>query len=102
MNDSLACDGKIALFNLTGSVGGSASFVLKPGDHPYIRKESDINFGDGILTQATLLERNIKSRLAAPHADMDGVLLEKIARVAANHPAVSGEIKKLITEFWKF
>jgi len=90
----------LALFNLTESSGGPASFVSKKGDHPFIYKNSDVNFGDGIYTDDYILEWNVKSGVAIPQAKMDIGIVEKIAKRAVNHPAVTREIKILLRRFW--
>jgi len=102
MNNSGACNQKLALFNLTESSGGIASFVLTKNDHPYIYKNSDVNFGDGIYTDDYILEWNVKCGKACPQKNMDIGMVQKIAEVAVNHPAVSREIKILLREFWGF
>lgn len=101
MNDGAAFGGRVAVLNITESVGGSASFVLRKGDHPYIYKNSDVNFGDAFIVDENLLDAQVKCGEAVPDAKMDGALLRKIAEAAAKHPAPPNEVKKIIKTHWK-
>lgn len=101
MNDSDQTGGKIAVLNLTESVGGAASFVLKAKCHSYIYKDSDVNFGDAFIADESLLREEIKRRSAIPHDPMDLKILREIAERAVKHPAVAGEVKNMIKAHWR-
>ncbi len=74
--------------------------VLVKGQHSYIYKPSDVNFGDAFVADAPHIEGEIKSFSAFPKEKMDLALVEKIARAAIIPPAVSREVQKLLKEAW--
>lgn len=88
--------GKFVVFNLTESNGGPHALTLKMGEHPFIRKDSDVNFGDGLVTSISQLQGELKRGRASPRQPMDSPLVEGIARFALAHPAVTLEMKRLI------
>lgn len=89
------------MVNLTESVHGPASFIMRIGDHPYITKDSDVNFGDHIETDSPTLDREIQCYSAIQHVDMDLTWVEKIARRAMTHSAISPNVRKKIALTWK-
>ena len=101
MNDSKSFGGSVAVLNLTESTGGAESFTLKVGDHPYIKKNSDVNFGDGYIVDAFTLNSAVKCREAIPQADMDLAIVKKIAARGAKHPALANEVKDIIKAQWR-
>lgn len=88
--------GKLVVVNLTKSAGGAKSFVLRPGDHPFIRRDSDVNFGDAMIVSTERIDRQVRLRLALPREPMDLSIVHRIAAAAKDHPAVSEEIQALI------
>lgn len=100
LNRPEKCGGKTVVINITESVGGKASMVLVKGQHSYIYKPSDVNFGDAFVADASYIEGEIKSFSAFSKEKMDLALVEKIARVAIVHPAVSREVQIRLKEAW--
>ena len=101
MTDPSKNDGKFVVFNLTKSAHAPKSFILKIGDHPYISKDSDVNFGDGMITDVGRVTYEVVCRNAR-HYDtpMNPSIVEKIAQAVKNHPAVSGDVEKMILNAW--
>lgn len=48
--------------------GKDQTVILKVGDHPFIRHESTISYGDAMIVDAKRLENEIAAGLAIPHA----------------------------------
>lgn len=46
ISDPAANGGDCVVVNLTDSSHGKFSYTLRPGQHRYIYKDSDVNFGD--------------------------------------------------------
>src|SRR5687767_7862842 len=88
--------GRFVVFNFTKSRGGEKALTFRLGEHPYLtRYDSDINFGDGLIVSVSKIELELSTRRAFPHQPMRMELLERIAKHAKDHPAVSGEIQRL-------
>ena len=95
--------GDFVMFNLTKSRGGTKCLTFRIGDHPFITKyDSDVNFGDGLIVNASNLKTQILYRRAVPHTPMSRRQVESIARFAKDHPAVSRDIQRLIKADWQF
>ena len=92
--------GKFVVFNLTESSHGAHSFTLRPGDHPFIRKASAVNFGDGLIVTVSTYLAAVKAGTATPHQPMAMKIVEKIAVTAKTHPAVPGGVQKLVNLQW--
>ena len=98
LNSAKTCGGKVVVVNLTEARGGPVAMVLKVDQHPFIYKDSDVNFGDSFIADETLIESEITLRSAVPNATMDLRLVEQIARAALKHPAVERDIKSLLRQ----
>jgi hypothetical protein len=95
--------GRFVAFNLTRSGGGQKALTLKVGDHPFIKRyDSDVNFGDGLIVSVADIQAEIERGRAIQKEPMDMRLVERIARFAIVHPAVSGDIEKMIAGEWHF
>jgi len=93
-------NGQCVIINLTSSSSGPASFTLKVGDHPYITKKSDVNFGDAMISTVTKIEAAVKYGQAVPNQPMDSKILEQIAQTAKTHCAPARGVKKIIATEW--
>jgi len=96
ISDPTQHDGKCVLVNLTESVHGPHSFILRPGQHRYIYKESDVNFGDALLSCVDKVQRNVTLGNAKPHDAMDPAIVSDIIRRARTHPALTPILCKLL------
>jgi hypothetical protein len=92
--------GRFVVFNLTGSKSGPEALTLKKGEHPFIDKDSDVNFGDGLIVTTEKIQRAIASGQAFPNEPMQMQLVQRIARFAKGHPAVTGDIEAMIIAQW--
>jgi hypothetical protein len=81
--------GKCVVVNLTESSHGKYSFTLIPGQHRWIYKDSDVNFGDAFLTSEAELASQVACHSAVPHDPMDSELLKQIIERARDHPAIA-------------
>jgi hypothetical protein len=88
--------GECVLVNLTESLNGRFSFVLKPGQHPFIYKDSDVNFGDAIKTKKADLENKIRLEVAKPREELDGTILQSIIQEAHKHPAFPPYLRRYL------
>jgi len=74
--------------------------TLKIGDHPYIRRNSDVNFGDAVIASAAKIEKALKYKFAIAREPMILTILRRIAEVAKTHSAPSRGVKKIIAAEW--
>ena len=88
ISDAAAHNDKCVVVNLTESSHGEHSFTLAPGQHRYIYKDSDVNFGDAFLTSEAHLTAEVASGSAIPHDPMDPAIVSEIVkRARVPHPA---------------
>jgi hypothetical protein len=89
--------GNFVAFNLTKSKGGPKALTFRIGEHPFIVKyDSDVAMGDGLILHIKRIQREIALGRAFPHRPMNLILVKRITVFAIGHPAVSGDIQKLI------
>lgn len=96
ISDPTQNGGKCILVNLTESVHGKYSFVLKPGQHRYIYKDSDVNFGDAFPTSEEFIQKNVRLGLARPHDAMNSKILYEIIKAAQIHCAFPPHLRKYL------
>lgn len=85
------------VINLTESLHGQHALTLKPGDHRYLYKDSDVNFGDAFLTSEAELQSYIAIGSAKPHDPMDPkIVTEIINRAKEPHPAFTRYLIKFL------
>ena len=97
ISDAAKHDGNCVVINLTESSHAEHSFTLKPGTHPYIYKDSDVNFGDAFLTSEAKLQMECKLGSAKPHDPMDPeIVAEIIKRARAPHSAFEPYLLKYL------
>lgn len=102
MTDPTKNSGRFVVFNLTKSCGGPKALTFKVGRHPFITKyASDVAFGDGLITELLTIQAEIAAGKAVPRQPMRMEMVRSIAICAKKHPAVSGDIQKLIIGEWK-
>jgi len=76
VSDPAKDGGRFVAFNLTSSSGGRQWLTLKKGDHPYIRKDSDVNFGDAFRSNVAEIQKHVASGDAKPHDPMDMAIVK--------------------------
>jgi len=84
------------VINLTESSHGLHSFTLRPGQHRYLYKDSDVNFGDAFRTDVDYLSARMADRSARPHDPMDRSIVAEIIKRAKTHPAFQPILRKLL------
>jgi hypothetical protein len=96
ISDPAANGGECVVINLTESAHGKFSFTLRPGQHRYIYKDSDVNFGDAFKTHVDEINGQVASRSARPHDPMDMRIVREIIKRAKMHPAFQPILRKLL------
>jgi hypothetical protein len=97
ISDAARYDGQCVVINLTDSSHGEKSFILSPGEHRYIHKDSDVNFGDAFLTSEAHLKAEVSCGSAKPHDPMNLMIVSKIIeRALAPHPAFTPYLRKFL------
>jgi len=96
ISDASLHGGNCVVVNLTESVHGEQSFILKPGQHPYIYKDSDVNFGDAFPTSEAQLAAEVKCQSAKPNAPMDLKIVSEIVKRAHTHPGFMPKLRRLL------
>jgi hypothetical protein len=88
--------GKFVVVNLTSSQGGKFAYTLKPGQHPFIIKDSDVNFGDAISTTDVVVAQRIAQGEVKMFDPMPTAIVDDVARIALTHPAFPPIFRKLL------
>ena len=88
--------GECVLVNLTESSHGQHSYTLRRGQHLYIYKDSDVNFGDAFRSNVTEIEKEIALNRARPHDPMDMAIVREIIRRAKTYPAFQPVLRRLL------
>ena len=89
ISDPTQHDGDCVLVNLTESRHGAHSFTLRPGQHRYIYKDSDVNFGDAFRSHVDEVNTHVASGSARPHDPMDMTIVREIIKRDRTHPCNS-------------
>jgi len=82
--------------NLTEAQGGTQALTFDIGDHPYITKKSDLNFGDIEVSTRTKVAALANAKSAFP--PFDPAKLRIIGVTAKSHAAVMERIKKALAK----
>ena len=85
ISDPAVNGGECVIVNLTESSHGKFSYTLKPGQHRYIYKDSDVNFGDAFRSHVDILRGEIAAGAAKPHDPMDMAIVKEIIKRANPH-----------------
>jgi len=59
-----------------------SSCIMRPLDHPFIRKKTIINYGDAIDTTETRIEQNINLNISRKLSSIDNKVLTRIRKGA--------------------
>lgn len=90
-------EGKVLLVNITeNEEDRDQSCVLQPKEHPYIRKESVVNYREAILSDVQKIDIAISMRVATPDVDMSDVLLNKMIQGGKISPFLKKDFKNLL------
>jgi hypothetical protein len=82
ISDPAAHGGKCVIINITEAQGGQCAYALVPGQHSYIYKKSEVNFGDAMLTSVAVIQVHLTSGSAIAHDPMDKEIVAEIIRQA--------------------
>jgi hypothetical protein len=96
ISDPAQTGGDCVLVNLTESAHGAHSFTLRPGQHRYIYKDSDVNFGDAFRSHVDEVTRHVGAGNARPHDPMDMAIVKEIIKRAKTHPAFQPILRRLL------
>ena len=88
--------GVCVVVNLTESLHGKFSHTLRVGQHRWIYKDSDVNYGDAFATTESHLEAQIKIGAAIPHDDMNPAVVADIVQRAKTHPAIARILRRYL------
>lgn len=100
---AVKCEGlepdECIVVNFTESKGGEMALTYQKGDHPYLTKPSDINFGDAEIMTRTFIADHVNGTdgLAA-HEPIGIEMVRQIGHKGKNHPAVMKKIKKVLAK----
>jgi len=70
--------------------------MLRPGQHRYIYKDSDVNFGDAFRSHVNELQKHVALGNARPHDPMDMTIVTEIIKRARTHPAFQPILRRLL------
>lgn len=75
--------GRFAVVNITSqSPEKEQTCILQQGDHPFLRHESVVNYGDARFFEQHLVQHATAAGLIAPQERIDAKLLERIQKGA--------------------
>lgn len=90
---------KAIVVNVTSRKGDSdLSCVLTIGDHPFIVRESVINYKDALFPQISLIEEAFKKNIFIPDSPIPPILLERIHKGALNSEYLPEGLKQYIPD----
>lgn len=96
ISDPAHHNGDCVVVNLTQSSHGLHSYTLRPGQHRYIYKDSDVNFGDAFRSNISEIQKEVALSRASPHDPMDMAIVREIIRRAKTHPAFQPVLRRLL------
>lgn len=90
-------NGKVLLVNITeNDEDRDHSCVLRSGEHPFIRKESAVNYREAILSDIQKIEEAIQMHIATQEDDISDALLEKLRRGGKASPFLKKDFKNIL------
>ncbi len=75
--------------------------LLRPGDHPFIRHDSTIFYGDAMIVDALRLESEIAAGLALIKEKCSNVTLKLVQDGVAASPFTRPKILRFCREHWR-
>ena len=96
MTDSDA-DGNLVIANVTSQEQWKdQSCVLDIGDHPYIRKESVINYAEALLANENLINEGMRKRYMQADVPVSHEVLAKVQAGALASPHTEAKVKNAV------
>ena len=94
---SIIEDNTKALFvNVTTKKGKDTSCILKPGDHEFVKYDSEINYGDATISEIDNLREAINTGVFTLQKPVSNDLLKRILEGAVNSDALPQKFLKYI------
>ena len=92
-------DGKTLMVNITSAKPHSdRTTVLQVGDHPFVTRESVVNYGDSVLAEMQHLDRAISTGLGTQREDTSAELLEKLRSGLIASPYTKNSLKDYLRD----
>jgi hypothetical protein len=87
--------GDTIIVNLTSREPHHQDFdgVLNVGDHPFVKRESVINYADSLITDANLIEQTFPSTLGSKHSPCSPALLARVQKGLLDSRFTPGKIE---------
>lgn len=95
-------DSKVVMVNLTKQGSGrgqDTTVILYPGDHPFIRVATSVNYKDALIASASTMQKSIQSGKAYFREDFEDELLERLQVGALRSEFTDPEIKKMVEDY---
>jgi hypothetical protein len=96
ISDPAKHGGVCVVINLTESTHGKFSHTLTVGQHRWIYKDSDVNYGDAFATSDSHLQAQVKLGFAKPHDDMAAAIIAEIVKRTKTHPAFQRILRRYL------
>lgn len=96
LSDPLKRGGAFVIVNLTSPDRTPSDCVLKYGEHPWLKHDSDVNFGDSLeitAEAAQLIADGIHSRIIIPQVPLSISVVQRIVAAAQLSPAFPRRLK---------
>ena len=77
------------------------TIILRPGDHPFIRHDSTIFYGDALIVDARKLDREMTAGLILSKADCPAKTLKLIQDGIGASPFTRPRFLRFCREAWK-
>lgn len=86
---------EVVIVNLTTKRSHSdTTVILNPGDHPFINRETVINYSDAKFVKVENLKKALDMTLAEPHSHFRNDILEIIQKGVLKSPHTPLKVKK--------
>ncbi|MEL7070135.1 MAG: hypothetical protein AAGN15_15980 [Cyanobacteria bacterium J06581_3] len=95
-------DSSIVLVNLTKLGSGRSkdtTAILQPGDHPFIRVATVVNYQDAFIATAANMLQLVTTGKANFMDDCESELLDRIQTGALHSPFIDPEIKDMVSDY---
>ena len=96
---SVDSNGKILMVNLTSAKPHSdRTTVLQVGDHPFVTRETTVNYGNATIAEMRHIMRAIDANLGEKREDASTDLLKRLREVFLTSPYTKNSLKDYLRE----